>query len=168
MSFWPNTGQQTPTMNFIWRLLNIGLVVAVIWKLAGSAIAGFFTGRSAGIARELDDLEARKEKARQDLMDVEKRIANLENERASILADYEARGEALKADIIAKAEQTAQRMMEQAKQTAQNEIDEALKTMRADLAEQIVDAAGKSISGSLSAKDQEKLLGSFLNKVVLQ
>ena len=160
--------QQTPTTNLIWRLLNIAIVVGIVWKLAGKKIAEFFTGRSAGIARELADLEARKEKARKDLLDVERSIANLEVERTSILADYEARGEALKAEIIAKAEQTAKQITAQAKQTAQNEIDDAIKAVREDLAEKIVDAASKSIAGSLSTKDQEKLLNSFLNKVVLQ
>ena len=162
------SGQQSPAMNLFWRLLNIAVVVGIIWKLAGRKIAEFFTGRQAGIARELDDLETRKEQARQELMDVEKRIASLESERKAILADYEARGEALKADIIAKAEETARQIMTQAKQTAQNEIDNALTAMRDELADKIIDAASESIAGSLNAKDQEKLLNSFLNKVVLQ
>lgn len=154
--------------NLAWRLVNAAVVIAIIWKLAGKTIASFFTGRSAGIARELDSLETRKEKARQDLLDVEKRIANLEHERAAILADYEARGEALKADIIAKAEAAARQIMTQAKQSTQNEIDKALAELREELAEKIIAAASESIAGSLSAKDQEKLLSSFLNKVVLQ
>ena len=37
-----------------------------------------------------------------------------------------------------------------------------------ELADKIVDAASRSIATSLSAKDQEKLLDGFLNKVVLQ
>ena len=144
--------------NLAWRLLNLAIVVAIIWKLAGKKIAGFFTGRSEGIARELDDLEARKEKARQDLLAVEQRIASLESERASILADYTARGEALKAEILAKAEETARQITTQAKQTARNEIDVALTALREELADKIIDAASASISGSLKAKDQKKLL----------
>ena len=163
-----DSGQQTPVANLVWRLLNIAIVIGIIWKLAGKKISELFTGRRAGIAKELDDLESRKEKARQDLMDVEKRIANLEAERVSILADYEVRGEALKVEIIAKAEQSAVHIIEQARQTAQNEVDDAVKALREELAEKIVDAATKSIVGSLSTKDQEKLLNSFLNKVVLQ
>lgn len=160
--------QQPVAVNFAWRILNIALVAAIVWKLAGSKIASFFTNRSEGIARELDDLEARKEKARQDLLEVEKRIANLEAERKGILADYEARGEALKAAIIARAEESAQQIMTQARQSAQNEIDTALASMREELADKIIEAASESISDSLSAKDHTKLLNSFLNKVVLQ
>lgn len=154
--------------DFAFRIITAGLVCFVIWKFAGKAAVNFFTGRRTGIEKELNDIEARKEKARQDLLDVEKRIANLEKERAAILADYEARGEALKAEIIAKAEADAARITSQAKQTAQNEIDGALAAMRDELAEQIIAAASESLSGSLNAKEQEKLLNSFLNKVVLQ
>ena len=164
--------------NLAWRLLNLAIVIAIIWKLAGKKIAGFFSGRSAGIAKELDDIEARKEKARQDLQNVEQRIAALESERASILADYTARGEALKAEIIAKAEETARQITTQAKQTAQNEIDMALTALREELADKIIDAASASIAGSLNATEQKNLLqrsldskelaDSFQDKGVLQ
>lgn len=154
--------------DFAFRVITAGLVCFVIWKFAGKKIADFFTGRRDGIEAELRQLEERKEQARQSLMDVEKRIADLENERAAILADYEARGEALKAEIIAKAEAAAAQITSQARQTARNEIDNALAAMREELADKITKAAGESISGTLKAKDQEKLLNSFLNKVVLQ
>lgn len=154
--------------NFLFRIVTAALVCGVIWKFAGKKAADFFTGRREGIELELRELEERKEKARQDLLDVEKRIADLNRERAAILAEYEARGEAVKAEIIAKAEASAARITNQAKQSAQNEIDNALAAMREELADKIVDAASKSIAASLNAKDQEKLLTSFLNKVVLQ
>jgi F-type H+-transporting ATPase subunit b len=154
--------------NLAWRVANAAIVIALIWKLAGKTIASFFTGRGAGIARELDELEARKEKARRDLLDVEKRIANLESERKGILTDYETRGEALKAEILAKAEEAARHIVTQAERTARNEIDSALAALREELADKIIDAASESVSGSLSARDQEKLLNGFLSKVVLQ
>lgn len=157
-----------PWGDFAYRIITLLLVVAVIWKLAGKHLAAFFTGRREGIAKELDDLEARKEKAREDLIAVEKRIANLEEERAAILAEYQERGEALKAEIIAGAEAAAAHIMDQAKQSARNETDKALSALREDLAAKIVAAASESIAGSLTAKDHEKLLAGFLTKVVLQ
>lgn len=151
-------------MDLFYRVVTTILVIAAIWKLAGKPAVKFFTGRRDGIALELDDLDARKEKAQQDLACVEQRIADLENERAAIIADYEARGEALKKEIIAKAEEQAAQIMNQARQTAQSEIDQALTVLRAELAEKIVAAASESIAGTLSAKDHEKLLNNFLTK----
>lgn len=162
------SGHSLPWDDLLYRIATAVLVVGTIWKLAGKKIAEALTGRRDGIAKELDTLESRKENARQSLMDVERRIAGLEKERAAVIAEYEARGEALKAEIIAKAEESAKLIMTQAKQTAQNEIDKALSAMREELADKIVEAASESISASLSAKDHEKLLNSFLSKVVLQ
>lgn len=150
------------------RVITAAAVVYIIYRFAGKSIAGAFFGRREGIQKELDDLELRKEKAREDLMAVEKRIANLDRERAAVLAEYEARGEALKNEIIARAESEAAKIMSQAKQTAQNEIDNALADMREDLANRIVAEASQSIAQSLTAKDQEKLINNVLDKVVLQ
>ncbi|GHV54129.1 ATP synthase subunit b [Deltaproteobacteria bacterium] len=154
--------------DLLYRTVTIALVIAAVWKLAGKKIAGFFTGRREGIAQELNDLEKRKEAAREELLAIEKRIAGLERERLAILADYETRGEALKAEIIARAESAAAQIMAQATRTAQSEIDNALAAMRSELADRIGKAAGESLAKSLTTNDQEKLINAFLNKVVLQ
>ncbi len=156
---WPDLG---------WRVLNIALVLGVLWFLAGKKIAAFFTGRKSGIENELNDLEARKEKARTNLAAVEKRIAGLEQERSAILAEYRARGEAVAAEIIAKAETTAAQISAQARKTAQNEIDQAVGAMRAELADELAKAARDALSSSLTAKDHEKLINASITKVVLQ
>ena len=155
-------------LDLLWRSLTIILVLGVIWKAAGKKMLAFFADRRTGIERELHDLEERKEQARAKLQDVEKRIANLEREREAILADYAARGEALQAEIVAKAEASAAQITAQAKQTAQHEIDQAVAAMRAEMAEHITNAARDVLAEKLSAQEHEKLIDSFLNKVVLQ
>ena len=155
-------------LDFLFRSITAGLVVFVIWKLAGAKIVAAFAGRRQGIAKELADLEAAREKAREDLMAVEKRIANLEHERKAIVADYTARGEAIKSEMIAKAEHAAAQITAQAKATAQNEIDKALDSLREAIAEEITAAARKELQESLSQKDHEKLLDRVITKVVLQ
>ena len=158
----------TNWLDLLWRTVTIVLVLGVIWKGAGKKILTFFAERRTGIERELHDLEARKEQARAKLAEVEKRIADLESERQTILADYQARGEALKAEIVAKAEASAVQITTQAKQTAQHEIDRAVVAMRAELAEHITSAAKDVLAKKLSPKEHEKLIDTFLTKVVLQ
>ena len=156
---WPDLG---------WRVLNIVLVVGVLWLLAGKKIATFFSGRKTGIETEFADLEARKAKAHADLEAVEQRIAGLENERNTILAEYRARGEAVKAEIIARAQESAAQIHIQAKQSAQSEIDQALDALRTELADQLAKAAREALTASLTEKDHEKLIDASINKVVLQ
>ncbi len=163
-------GEAHPTdwKNLAWRILNFALVAGVLWLLAGKKIAAFFNGRKTGIETELADLEARKQKAASDLAAVEQRIANLEQERAAILAEYRTRGEAVKAEIIAKAEQAAAQITSQARQTAQSEMDQALAAMRTELAAAVVETARTALTASLTEKDHQKLIDASITKVVLQ
>lgn len=160
------TGDQW--LNLLWRIATVALVVGVIWYFVGKKAVAFFRGRKSGIEQELHDFEARKEEARANLLDVEKRIANLEKERQAIMDDYRARAEAMANDIIAKAEERAAQISTQAKQAAENEIDQALAAMRAELAEAIAQATRELLADSLTPKQHEELIDSFLNKVVLQ
>ena len=155
-------------MDLVWRIITIALVIGVIWRFIGKKALVFFSGRRTGIEQELHDLEARKEEARANLQVVEQRIAGLESERLAILADYTARGEALHAEIIAKAHISAQAIAQQARQAARNDIDQALAAMRSELAESIAEATRAALAEKLTPQEHEKLLDSFLTKVVLQ
>lgn len=154
--------------DFFYRSLTLVLVVATIWKLAGKKISSFFVERRSGIAEELATLEDRKEKAQANLLVIEQRIASLEKERAAILEEYSARGEAIKAEIISQAEQSAAKIVEQAKRTAMNEQEKTIASIREQLAGEIVESAAKAIAQSLTQRDQEKLLDAAIKKVVLQ
>lgn len=153
--------------NTIFRIINIALFIGVIAFFWGKKIVGFFKGRSQGIAAEISSLEERKKAAEQSLADVERRIANLEQERQTIIADYTAQGEALKAAIIQEAEKAAVQITTQAKATAQNEIKAAVEAIRAEMADKVVEATEKLIAKKLSASEHTKLVDKYLTKVVL-
>ena len=156
-----------PWGNFALRVINLIAVLAIIYHFFGKKIAGFFKGRSEGIATEISPLEERKHEAQKNLSDVEKRIANLERECDSVLREYTAQGEAMKASIIAQAEKTAAQITASAKKTAENEINAAIDAMRAELAEHIVAATEKLLAKKLSASEHTKLVDKYLTKVVL-
>jgi len=154
-------------LNTFWRILNIALFIGVIYYFWGKKIIGFFTGRSQGIATEIASLEERKKTAEQNLADVERRIANLEQERQAIIADYTAQGEALKSAIIQEAEKAVAHITDQAKAAAQNEIKAAVENMRAEMADKVALATEKLMAKKLSAAEQTKLVDKYLTKVVL-
>ncbi|MDD4951375.1 MAG: F0F1 ATP synthase subunit B [Desulfovibrionaceae bacterium] len=156
-----------PWGNYVYRLINLAIVVGVIWKLAGKKIAGFFGGRRKQIGKDLDDLQVRQADAEKKLKDVEQSITNLEQEKQSILAEARAQGEGLKKAILDKAEADAERIREQAKRSAEFEAKAATDLLRAELAELVVEAARKIVQEQLSEKDHEKLVDEYLTKVVL-
>ncbi len=156
-----------PWGNFAWRIINLIAFIILIYHFFGKKIAGFFKGRSEGIATEISSLEERKHEAQKSLGDVEKRIANLERECESVLQEYTAQGEAMKAAIIAQAEKTAEQITASAKKTAENEINAAIGAMRAEMAEHIVAATEKLLVKKLSTSEHTKLVDKYLTKVVL-
>jgi F-type H+-transporting ATPase subunit b len=160
-------GDQEYWSNTFLRIINAALFIGFIAYFGGKKIVGFFKGRSQGIATEIASLEERKKAAEQSLADVERRIANLEQERQAIIADYTAQGEALKSAIIQEAEKAASHITAQAKAAAQNEIKAAVETMRAEMADKVVEATEKFIAQKLSAAEHAKLVDKYLTKVVL-
>lgn len=156
-----------PWGNFALRVLNLALFIGILYKFAGSKIAGLFKGRQAGIKHELDDLQTRKESAEKKLQDVEQSIANLEQEKEAILSEARVQGEAIKQSIIQKAEESAEQIKAQAKVSAEQEAAVALEEMRADLADKVVEAAEKIVQSKLTKAQHESLVDEYLTKVVL-
>lgn len=153
--------------NFILRCVNFALVIGVIWWAAGKKIANTFSGRKLGIENQLADLEERKVSAQKRLTDVEHSIANLESEKAQILADYKSQGEALKASIVRAAEEQAERIKAQALLSAEQEAKMAMDALRVQMADKIIEAAQDVLAKKLTAEVQDKLVDDALGKVVL-
>lgn len=150
------------------RTINFVLFTGTLYFLLRKPVAKFFRERTEKIEGEFKNLEARKTEASKRLNDVEASIANLEAERAAIMADYRAQGEALQKSLVEKAEETARQIVEQARFAAENEAKTAVEDLRARMADLLAEAATTMLKDKLSDKDHEKLIDKYLEKVVLQ
>lgn len=153
--------------DFGWRVLNIIIFVAILWKFAGKLVVNFLTGRREGIRQELDDLDARRAEARERLGRIEERIANLDAERQAILDEGRAQAEVGRQAILAEARKQADAILEHARRTAENEGRAMLAQVRAAIADEIVDATEKALESRLDAARHDKLINNSLKKVVL-
>lgn len=161
-------GHALPWGDFAWRVVNIVIFVAILWHFTGKLCVNFFRGRKQGIKDGIDDLTARREKAQENLAEIEKRIANLEEEREAILAESKAQAEALREDIIAKAKVQAEQIVAMARVTAESEAQSMMQQMRATIADELIDATRERLEKSLNKSKHEKLIENSLKKVVLQ
>ena len=150
------------------RTINFVLFTGTLYFLLRKPTAKFFRDRAEKIQNEFTSLETRKADAAKRLKDVEASIASLEDQRAAIMADYRAQGEALKKNLVEKAEETARQIVEQAKFAAENEAKTAVEDLRARMADLLAEAATSMLKDKLSDKDHEKLIDKYLEKVVLQ
>lgn len=153
--------------NFTLRVINFAIFAAILYKFGGKKAADFFGGRRKQIETQLHDLDERKDKAEKRLAEVEKSIAGLAAEKAKILDEFRAQGEALKASIVEKAESDAAKIRAQAETGAAQEGVYRLRELRAEIAELVVEAAEKILREKLTAEEQAKLIDKYLTKVVL-
>lgn len=153
--------------DFGWRVLNIVIFAALLWKFAGKLVTNFLAERREGIRNELDGLEARRAEAQKGLAEIERRIARLEAERAAILEESRAQSHAAKAAILDEARRQAEQILEQARRIAENEGLAMLAEVRARIADEIVTAAEKALESRLDAAKHDKLIDNSLKKVVL-
>ncbi len=70
--------------DFAWRVLNLIIFCAILWYFTGKLIKNFFRNRRQGIQDTLDELERRRREAKENLAEIERRIANLEAEHGQI------------------------------------------------------------------------------------
>ncbi|NJB68185.1 F-type H+-transporting ATPase subunit b [Desulfobaculum xiamenense] len=153
--------------DFLLRVVNFVIFIGIIYKFAGKKIAELFVGRRKQIETQLADLADRREEAEKKLAEVEKNIANIEQEREAILAEFRAQGESLKASIIEAAKLNAEKITAQVKLTAEQERRAAIQSVRAEVAELVVEAAERLLTEKLSATEHNKLVDDSLKKVVL-
>lgn len=154
--------------DFGWRVLNLVIFAGIIWYFVGNMAKKFFRERRENIQSSLNDLEARRSRAKDNLAEVERRIANIDGECRSMLEESRAQAENLKKGIIEDAHRQAEQIVAQAKLAAENEGRAVMAQIRATLADEIVDAAEKALQKKLDAAAHEKLIFNSLNKVVLQ
>jgi F-type H+-transporting ATPase subunit b len=153
--------------DFGWRMLNFIIFVAIIYKFIGQRTKEFFSGRRQQISSELQDLEDRKADAEKRLQEVERSIANLEQERKEILDQAKQQGETIRQSIIAKANENAERIKEQAQVKASQEMQQMVDELREQMADQIIDSAQRIIASRLGKEEQDKLIDEYLTKVVV-
>jgi F-type H+-transporting ATPase subunit b len=153
--------------DFGWRVLNFIIFAAIIYKFIGQRTKDFFSGRREQISSELQDLQDRKASAEKRLQEVERSIANLEQERKEILDQARQQGEAIRQSIIDKANESAERIREQARVKASQEMQQMVDELRDEMADRIIESAQKIIVSRLSKEEQDRLIDEYLTKVVV-
>ena len=82
------------------------------------------------------------------------------------MAEYARQGEEAKARILKEAQSAADKLKEQAHKNIANEFEQAKLTLQAEIVEKALAKAETLIKDQISAKDQDRLVDEYLEKVV--
>ncbi len=155
------------TKDLILRIINFTVLAGVLIFLLRKPVAKGLESRRQGIRDQLDDLQKQKAEAEKELAQYKEKLSQLDKEVGNIVAEYVKDGEAAKAKIIEEAKAAAEKLREQAKKNIEHEFEKARHELKMEISEQAVTMAEKLIKKSIKDKDQERIIGEYLTKVVV-
>jgi F-type H+-transporting ATPase subunit b len=155
-----------PWGDFLLRLLNFSVMVGILIWLLKKPAANFFSSRRDTIQKTLDDLEKKKKEAEQHCAEYRAKLAALDRETESIVAEYVQEGEAEKEKIIQEAKKQAEYVKKQAAMAINQEIRAARESLQDEIAELSATAAEDILKKNIKFADQERLIHEFTTKVV--
>lgn len=149
-----------------YRIMNFTVLVVGLFLLLRKPVSKALNSRIVGIKEQLEDLEAKKIAAENELVKYEEKLAKLEAEADGIIEEYIRQGKEARARILKEAEAAAEKLEEQAKKNIEHEFEQAKVKLKADVLEKAMAKAEEIIKVRISTDDQERLVDEYLNKVV--
>ena len=147
------------------RLINFGVLAVVLVVLLKKPLGNMFKSRTQNIADELAELKAKRDAARKEYAEMERRLQDAQGEREKILQGFRAQGEREREQIIENARQMAQRIKEQADFAIEQETAQAKSELRQEIADLSANLAEDLLKQNINAEDQTRLVDEYLAKV---
>ncbi len=155
-----------PDWNAIgFHLLNFVFFVSLLTFLLRSKIKDALANRALRVKGDIDESNRLRKEAQQRFEDLESRLDGFETELETMKSEASAKADANHESIVARAEEDAVRIAESAQRSIRDETERARQALRSEVAELSVDLAREKLSKNVTADDQSRLAGDFINKV---
>ena len=151
-----------------YRVLNFMVLAGALFFLLRKPVSQFLGDRIKGIQDQFNELEEKKAEAEKKIAECNQRLATLEAEAEKIVAMYKKQGEDARQKILKEAEAAALKLEEQARRNIEQEFKKARLELEAEIFEKAIAMAEDKLRKNITAQDQEKLVGEYLNKVVIK
>ena len=149
-----------------YRVMNFLVLAVGLYYLMRKPAAQALNARIEGIKDELGGLEEKKKNAEKELAAYDEKISRLDEEFEKIVAEYIRQGNEAKVKILKEAESGAEKLKEQARRNIEYEFEQAKAKLRKDTIEKALEKAEEIIKKEIMAKDQDRLVDEYLEKVV--
>ncbi|HEX8947309.1 MAG TPA: F0F1 ATP synthase subunit B [Dissulfurispiraceae bacterium] len=145
-------------MEWVWRLVNFGILVFVLVKFAGKPLKDYLQGRKELIEKSIKEAQEAKELAKRALAEVEERLKLKDKEIEDIVSSAKDSGEREKDRLVEESEKLRLKILEQAKTNIDFEVKRAKETIKDEAVAAAMQLAEDRIKGKLTNDDQERLL----------
>jgi F-type H+-transporting ATPase subunit b len=163
------SGEDSGTKGWVstdwFRVMNFAVLVIVLVFILRKPLSQALGARITGIKNQLEDLEARKVEAENQLAEYNQKLSQLEKESEKIVEDYIKQGNEAKARILKEAESAAEKLQIQARRNIEHEFKQAKLKLQEEIFETSLAKAEEIIAGKISGEDQDRLVDEYLRKV---
>ncbi len=160
-------GNEVMTFTGDWlpRLVNFGIIAAVVIYFMRKPVRDFFTNRTVEIAKAIQDAKETRERAVAALADMERKIKDLEVETNRMVSEAQTRGEKDRQALIEEGEKVAQDVQNQVKLGVEIEVQKAKTALAVEAALLSLDLAENRIKEKIGIQDQERIVKEYISKV---
>jgi len=148
----------TSIMDWVWKLLNFGILVGVLGYYLAKPIKEHLKQRRDLIEKSIKESQEAKSLAAKALAEVEERLKLKDKEVADIIASAIESGQREKARLIEEGEKLKVKIVEQAKTNIDFEVKKAKQAIQAEAVEASIKLAEEKIKSRMTPQEQERLL----------
>ena len=152
-------------MDFVWKTLNVAVLVAIIYKFARKPVASALNSTAQSAKQVVDDARSAEERITSELSGMRIQISALEKEAVEMVASAKKDAENEKARIIEEGRQELVRMKEQARFTLEQERRKAEDVLRNWIAEESIRLAEGKLKKEMNEKYQAKMVKDYMNQL---
>ncbi len=147
------------------RIVNFAIIAGVVVYFMRKPVRDFFKNRSADIAKALQESKEARERAIAALVEMERKVKDLEVETNRLIEDARVRGEKDKLALIEEGKKMVSDIDTQVKQGVELEVQKAVTALQAEASMLAMDLAEKSIKEKINPKDHERIVKEYITKV---
>jgi F-type H+-transporting ATPase subunit b len=158
-------GQHKLPAPFIMALINFAVLLGLFFKFAAPGFKKMARDRHELVAKQLAESKTLRDAAAAKLAEYAHKVANLEQEIATLVSNFRSEGEAEKQRIISEAEARAARLHKDAEQQIQAEIARVRTALEREVTLTAIAAAEKILVERTTDADQRALAEAFVAKL---
>ena len=147
------------------RLVNFGIIAAIVIYFTRKPIRDFFKNRSAEIAKAMQESKEARERAIAALEAMDRKIKDVEAETNKLIAEAQTRGEKDRQAIIEEGKKVVADIQAQVKQGIDIEVQKAKTALAVEASLLSIDLAEGRIKEKISSQDHERIVKEYIAKM---
>ena len=152
--------------DFLWRILNIAILLWIIIKFAGKSVREFFAGRRESLQQGVSEAQEAKAAAEKIFNDYQAKLAGLEDELKAMEEKSRLEAEREQERMRQETETLVAKLKLQARQMADQEVASAQRSLRNEAAKLAVEVAERLVKENVDDSDRQRMVENYLEKVV--